>query len=481
MIAEALEHLAVPIDDLTEHPRNPKKGNVEAIVESLQAFGQVRPILVQASTSYVVAGNHTRKAAKALGWDRIAAVQVDMTDEEALRYLLADNRLADLGEYDESMVLEILEPLAEAGKLTGTGFTLDQVRTMRDYADLDIIVHGVEDVSIEDLKAHSGNYKEHPPEQIEHLVRSIETHGFYRNVVVANDGTILAGHGVIQAAQTLGLSHVPVTRMPIDPDSPEAKQIIAGDNEIGRQADVNDRALTDVLRELAEAGVLEGTGFDESMLANLVFVTRNEGEVKDVNAAAEWVGMPGFDPVELKPKLVLTFETQEAREQMIEQLGLVIAKRERRVVSSWYPPKEREDIEAVRWEPEAEVPEPTPTPEVQEPPVPEVQEPEPEPQPEPTPTMPDPQVPAPPALSPNHPAMGNLTPEELDESGYNGPMVQDPSGPTTTQPEPTGLSRAIEGEADLPEPTDDEVREYLEREAAAQAAAARRETAPKEA
>lgn len=30
-----------------------------------------------------------------------------------------------------------------------------------------------------------------------------------------------------------------------------------------------------------------------------------------------------------------------------------------------------------------------------------------------------------PQLSPNHPAMGNLTPEEFDESGYDGPMVQE--------------------------------------------------------
>jgi hypothetical protein len=28
-----------------------------------------------------------------------------------------------------------------------------------------------------------------------------------------------------------------------------------------------------------------------------------------------------------------------------------------------------------------------------------------------------------PQLSPNHPAMGNLTPEEFEESGYDGPMV----------------------------------------------------------
>lgn len=48
--------------------------------------------------------------------------------------------------------------------------------------------------------------------------------------------------------------------------------------------------------------------------------------------------------------------------------------------------------------------------------------------------------PAPP-LSPNHPAMGNLTPEEFDESGYDGPMVPPQSDePPPPQPADTDVS-----------------------------------------
>ena len=61
------------------------------------------------------------------------------------------------------------------------------------------LTYPVESVAIETLKAHPKNYKKHPIKQLEHLMKSIEEHGFYRNVIIAKDSTILAGHGVVQA------------------------------------------------------------------------------------------------------------------------------------------------------------------------------------------------------------------------------------------------------------------------------------------
>ena len=66
-IAPAIRSLAVPVADLTPHPRNARQGDVGAISESLRRFGQVLPIVVQDATGYVVAGNHLLAAAKALG------------------------------------------------------------------------------------------------------------------------------------------------------------------------------------------------------------------------------------------------------------------------------------------------------------------------------------------------------------------------------------------------------------------------------
>lgn len=126
-IAEALRPFAVPIESLTSHPENPRIGDVDNIKLSIQRFGQVRPIMLQKSTGYVAAGNHTRKAMIELGLTHIAAVPVDLDDEETLAYLTADNRLGDRASYDDAALNAILERLMLAGKLEGTGFTPDEV------------------------------------------------------------------------------------------------------------------------------------------------------------------------------------------------------------------------------------------------------------------------------------------------------------------------------------------------------------------
>lgn len=129
----------------------------------------------------------------------------------------------------------------------------------------------VEEVKIEDLKPHPRNYREHGDEQLTHIAKSIEENGFYRNVVVALDNTILAGHGVVAAAKSRGEKVVPVVRMNLKPDDVRALKILAGDNEVGRLAGVDDRALASILDELKafDVKLLLGTGFTEESLAVL--------------------------------------------------------------------------------------------------------------------------------------------------------------------------------------------------------------------
>ena len=91
---------SVAINSLTAYPMNPRRGDIDAIASSLTAHGQYRPIVVQASTKFVLAGNHTLKAAKKLGWKKIKAVLVDIDDDTAKKIVLADNRLTDLAGYN---------------------------------------------------------------------------------------------------------------------------------------------------------------------------------------------------------------------------------------------------------------------------------------------------------------------------------------------------------------------------------------------
>lgn len=135
----------------------------------------------------------------------------------------------------------------------------------------------VEWVSISDLRGHPRNYQAHPEDQLAHLRKSIEEHGFFRNIVIARDGTILAGHGVVEAATSMGRDRVPVVRMPLDPFEPRAIKLLMADNEISHLAQRDEAALASLLVEIRDQadeedgdGALLGTGFTSSMLDDLL-------------------------------------------------------------------------------------------------------------------------------------------------------------------------------------------------------------------
>lgn len=134
LASEVLRPLLVPIDSVQPHPRNPRQGDVGAVSQSLDTFGQTKPIVVQDGTGYVLAGNHTWRAAKALGWPSIAVVRVAMDDTKALAYAVADNRTQELGTTDSDVLASILTELAQAGELGGTGYDGDDVDSL--LADL---------------------------------------------------------------------------------------------------------------------------------------------------------------------------------------------------------------------------------------------------------------------------------------------------------------------------------------------------------
>jgi hypothetical protein len=204
-------------------------------------------------------------------------------------------------------------------------------------------------VKIEELKPHPRNYRKHPADQIRHIVKSLEVHGVYRNVVVARDFTILAGHGVVEAAKKAGLTEIPVCILDVDAESPEALKVLVGDNYQSHLAEDDDRLLSEVLREIKETtDDLLSTGFDEKMLANLVLVTRPETEIPNLNAAMEWVGLPEYaekgdiaEDGDTVPKLVISFPSKQDRERFIEMNNLVITNKLRECWSCWWPRKEQ--------------------------------------------------------------------------------------------------------------------------------------------
>jgi site-specific DNA-methyltransferase (adenine-specific) len=117
----------VAISSLTPDPVNARKHdarNLQAIENSLLKFGQRKPICVTPD-SIVVAGNGTLEAAKNLGWTEIviARTPVGWSWEQIRAFALADNRTAELAEWDDKVLADqLLELDANGWELEELGF-----------------------------------------------------------------------------------------------------------------------------------------------------------------------------------------------------------------------------------------------------------------------------------------------------------------------------------------------------------------------
>jgi ParB-like chromosome segregation protein Spo0J len=92
---------------------NPRRGDIDAVARSLDRFGQRKPIVARRSDRQVIAGNHTLQAARKLGWPEIAVVWVDDDEVTAKAFALADNRTAELGDYDDQLLADLLRSVGD--------------------------------------------------------------------------------------------------------------------------------------------------------------------------------------------------------------------------------------------------------------------------------------------------------------------------------------------------------------------------------
>lgn len=130
----------VKIDTLTLDPANVRKHsekNLSTIRASLQRFGQQKPIVVN-KDGVVVAGNGTLTAAIAMGWKSIGVVETTLQGAEATAYAIADNRTAELAEWDDDALAEQLAALQNDESIDhlAAGFTDAEIEKLVDQAHL---------------------------------------------------------------------------------------------------------------------------------------------------------------------------------------------------------------------------------------------------------------------------------------------------------------------------------------------------------
>lgn len=120
--------------DLSIDPANARKHNdrnIEAIVASLRRFGQQKPIVVDCN-NVVRAGNGTLEAARRLQWESVDCVVTSLSGSDAIAYAIADNRTAELAEWDEdTLAAQLNGLLSESEEIAiAAGFTTQEIESM---------------------------------------------------------------------------------------------------------------------------------------------------------------------------------------------------------------------------------------------------------------------------------------------------------------------------------------------------------------
>ena len=131
---------AVKVAELKEYANNPRKNKkaVAAVAESIKNFGFKNPIIID-KDGVIIAG-HTRKAAaEQLGLDTVPCIIADdLTPEQAQAFRLADNKTAELSEWDLDKLTEEVNALAGLDvDLSAFGFDLSEFEERQEVIEDD--------------------------------------------------------------------------------------------------------------------------------------------------------------------------------------------------------------------------------------------------------------------------------------------------------------------------------------------------------
>jgi hypothetical protein len=117
------------VSELHPHPENPNHGDVNAVAESLEQFGQYRSVVANKDGT-LLAGHHVWQAAKNIKMKTLRVDLVDASEQEQRRILVADNRIADLGAgTDMEALLTVLQSIDD---LDGTGFDESYIQMLEE-------------------------------------------------------------------------------------------------------------------------------------------------------------------------------------------------------------------------------------------------------------------------------------------------------------------------------------------------------------
>lgn len=122
---------------------------VDAVAESIRSFGFNVPILCDQNLT-IIAGHTRWKAAQKLGAEKVPVIVVEMTDAKRRAFAIADNKTAEIADWDFPKLKEVLEELrSEDVDIKSLGFSDEEIRRLILYEnDNENIVPEVDNMSV---------------------------------------------------------------------------------------------------------------------------------------------------------------------------------------------------------------------------------------------------------------------------------------------------------------------------------------------
>jgi hypothetical protein len=192
----------VPMGTIELADRNPKQHAYDAIAASIQRFGFVSPLIMNESTNKLLAGHGRLLALRqlhdageappakievAVGGDWLVPVVSGVSFDSVLSaeaYLVADNRLTDLGGWDNTVLIELLGEFEDVGIMGDVGYNDE------DFSELLASIVDVDDTDLPCVDEDCSNIGD--PGTVD-TITDIEVPPLFKLVVECRDESVRAG------------------------------------------------------------------------------------------------------------------------------------------------------------------------------------------------------------------------------------------------------------------------------------------------
>ena len=132
------------------NPRN-NDGTVEKLIKSIKKYGFNVPLVVN-KDMVLITGHARLKAAKKMGLATVPCVMVDLTEEQAKKYRIADNKIQESTEWNDDALFKELREIGDPMDIIDMGFSAEDVKNI--IGDIESLVEEATNITIEEAPTY---------------------------------------------------------------------------------------------------------------------------------------------------------------------------------------------------------------------------------------------------------------------------------------------------------------------------------------